>query len=207
MWFLSAETTFLFYNVYLYANKFFPMPKITLKQIAFLFGLILLVTSCGTQRTASSSLYNPKQVAELSNKLGIELKNTDKEDDKNIPLYAEASLWLGTPYRYGGLSKKGVDCSGLTYLLYQKVYKKKIPRSTADLSKMNMQKVSKSNLRAGDLVFFTTNSSHKKINHVGIYLKDNRFIHASTSRGVVVDRLDQGYYSRKDVWKMGGRIK
>ena len=149
--------------------------------------------------------YDPKEVAELSDKLGIKLSNLNKDDDKNIPLYAEVSLWLGVPYRYGGLSRKGLDCSGFAYLIYQKVYNRKIPRSTADLSKMKMYDISKGSLQAGDLVFFATSKSHKRINHVGIYLKDGLFIHASTSNGVIVSHLDDGYYDH--TWKKAGRIK
>jgi lipoprotein Spr len=169
-----------------------------------LITLILLLSSCGSQKS-SSRLYDPKEVAQLSKKLGIQLKNTDKDDDRSMPLYAEVSQWLGVRYRHGGLTKKGVDCSGFTFLVYQKVYKKKIPRSTADLSRMKMQNVSKGSLRTGDLVFFATSKSHNQINHVGIYLKEGKFIHASTSKGVIVSRLDEAYYKR--TWKKGGRIR
>jgi lipoprotein Spr len=144
-------------------------------------------------------------VAQLSGKLGVELSNLNKDDDRNMPLYAEVSLWLGVPYRHAGLSRKGLDCSGFTYLIYQKVYNKKLPRATADLAGMKKHNVSKGNLQAGDLVFFSTSKSHSRINHVGIYLKDGCFIHASTSRGVIVSHLDESYYVR--TWKTGGRVK
>ncbi len=181
------------------------MLKSALKYTVAFTLLILLYSSCGSQKSVTGALYDPKEVADLSGKLGIKLSNIDKDDDKNMPLYAESSLWLGVPYRYGGLSRKGLDCSGLVFLIYQKVYGRNIPRSTADLSDMKMQKVSKNSLRAGDLVFFATSKNHKRINHVGIYLKDGCFIHASTSKGVIVSHLDEGYYSR--TWKKGGRIK
>lgn len=168
--------------------------------------LLIIVSSCGTQKPQRGGmLYDPKEVAELSSKLGIELSNTNKDDDYNMPLYAEVSLWLGVPYRYGGLSRKGLDCSGFTYLVYQKVYNKKLPRSSNDMSKIKMHNVSKRNLQTGDLVFFATSKKKNKINHVGIYLKDGCFIHASTSKGVIVSRLDEGYYDR--TWKKGGRVK
>lgn len=179
------------------------MYKPSCKQAFFFILLVVLLSSCKTRQ--QSNLYNPKEVAQLSDKLGISLSNIDKDDDYNMPLYAETSLWLGTPYRYGGLSKRGLDCSGFTYLVYRKVYNMDIPRSTSDLSDMRMKKVSKKSLKAGDLVFFATTGNKKKISHVGIYLKDGFFIHASTSRGVVVDHLDSGYYSRS--WKRGGRIR
>jgi len=181
------------------------MIKTSIRYTILSISFILIVTSCGTQRSTTGQLYDPKEVAELSDKLGVKLSNLNKDDDRNMSLYAETSQWLGVPYRYGGLSRKGLDCSGFAFLMYQKVYRKKIPRSTADLAKMKMQNVSKASLQTGDLVFFATSKSHKKINHVGIYLKDGQFIHASTSNGVIVSHLDEGYYSR--TWKKGGRVK
>lgn len=167
--------------------------------------LILLMGACGSQKSSKGQLYDPKEVSELSEKLGIELSNTDKDDDRNMPLYAESSLWLGVPYRGSGLSRRGVDCSGFTFLMYQKVYRMNIPRSTSDLSKMKMQTISKKSLKTGDLVFFATSKNKNRINHVGIYLKNGRFIHASTSNGVIVSHLDEDYYRR--TWKKGGRIR
>ncbi len=179
------------------------MCRLSGKQALFFVLFVVLFSSCKTRQ--HSGLYDPKEVAQLSNKLGISLSNLDKDDDYNMPLYAETSLWLGVPYRYGGMSRRGLDCSGFAYLIYQKVYRMDIPRSTTDLSKMRMKSVSKKSLRTGDLVFFATTGSKKKISHVGIYLKDGFFIHASTSRGVVVDHLDTGYYSQ--TWRKGGRIR
>lgn len=167
--------------------------------------MILAFSSCKTTYNKSAALYDPKEVAQLSDKLGIELSNIDRADDSNMPLYAEASLWLGVPYRYGGLTRAGVDCSGFTYILYDKVYRLKIPRSTKELSEIKMKKVSHNKLRAGDLVFFATTNNKKKITHVGVYLKDGYFVHASTQRGVVVNHLYENYYKKN--WKKGGRIK
>jgi lipoprotein Spr len=181
------------------------MPRTAVSYAIFFILLLLSATSCTTQKLAGRLLYDPKEVADLSSELGVSLNNTDKEDDRNMPLYAEVSLWLGTPYQYGGLSRKGVDCSGFAYLIYQSVYKKKIPRSTSGLSNMKMYNVSKRGLQAGDLVFFATPGNSGKISHVGIYLKDSCFVHASTSKGVIVSRLNEAYYIR--AWKRGGRVK
>ncbi|MDR0825207.1 MAG: C40 family peptidase [Prevotella sp.] len=181
------------------------MLKFSVRHIFVSVVLLFFLLSCGTQRPQGGLLYDPKEVAQLSNKLGVGLSNMDKDDDRNMPLYAEASLWLGVPYRSGGLSRKGLDCSGFTFLMYQKVYGKTIPRSTADLSKMKMSNISKQNLKTGDLVFFATSEDKNRINHVGIYLKEGHFIHASTSKGVIVSKLDESYYER--AWKKGGRLK
>lgn len=181
------------------------MTKHIAKYSALFILFIFIASSCGSKKSQKGSLYDPKEVAQLSKKLGVRLSNTNKDDDRNMYLYAQSSMWLGVPYRYAGLSRKGVDCSGFTFLIYQKVYKKNIPRSTADLSKMKMKNISKNNLRAGDLVFFATSKNSSRISHVGIYLKDGQFIHASTSKGVIVSGLDEDYYKR--TWKKGGRIR
>lgn len=131
--------------------------------------------------------------------MGFNIGNTDK----NIPLYAEASFWLDVPYRHGGSNKRGIDCSGLVNNIYRNLYSKNTPRSTSDLVKAT-RKVSKSDLKAGDLVFFATSSKKKQISHVGIFLKDGYFIHASTSRGVIVSHLNEKYYVNN--WVKGGRL-
>jgi lipoprotein Spr len=159
------------------------------------FGLLL--ASCRSQKAV---VYNPAEVRQLSQEMGFPIANTDE----NIPLYAEASVWLKTPYRYGGLSRKGIDCSGLVHRIYRDVYGKSVSRATAGLEK-EAKNISKNGLRAGDLVFFSTSSNRKKINHVGIFLKDGYFVHASTSRGVIVSHLDEAYYRR--AWKRGGRLR
>lgn len=179
------------------------MGKLLNRHVFLFVLLVVLMSSCKSRQ--QYSLYDPKEVGELSQKLGILLSNIDKDDDYNMPLYAEVSLWLGVPYRYAGLTRRGLDCSGFAHLMYRQVYNMDIPRSTSDLSKMKMKTVSKKSLRAGDLVFFATSGNKKKISHVGIFLKDGFFIHASTTRGVVVDHLDSEYYTR--TWKKGGRIR
>ncbi|WP_442802075.1 MULTISPECIES: C40 family peptidase [unclassified Shewanella] len=101
--------------------------------------------------------------------------------------------WQGVPYRYGGMSKQGVDCSAFVYLVYKDILGRQLPRMTEDQSNLGKE-VTKGKLKAGDLVFFKTGWSTK---HVGIYLGDNRFLHASTSQGVMISRLDNSYWKQK----------
>lgn len=116
---------------------------------------------------------------------------------KNSALYIESASWIGTKYKYGGMSRNGVDCSGLTCLIYKTVYGKSLSRSSVGILSDNCKTIKKSNLREGDLVFFRTDGKKSKTpNHVGIYLKENKFIHASTSKGVIVSSLEQDYYVR-----------
>ena len=163
-----------------------------------------MLSSCGSSK-GNANLYNPKEVAYLSKQLEVQLSNKDKEDDRHIPLYAEVSTWLGTPYRYGGSTKRGVDCSGFTMQVYKKVYRKKLPRSTSGLAKANYKKVAKSKLYTGDLILFATGKDKKQVSHVGIYLKDGKFIHAYTSRGVMVNHINDDYYRK--AWVRAIRVK
>jgi lipoprotein Spr len=162
------------------------------------FIVVLLATSCGTVKRVPAGVNTPR---ELSRKFGLPVTNRD-----NLHLYTEASKWLGVKHRYGGNTRRGVDCSGLVVQIYTEVYRKKLKRSSADMLTYNCRKVSRGRLQEGDLVFFRTGSGNKKIpNHVGIYLKNQHFIHASTSRGVIVSDLNEPYYLRN--WITGGRVK
>lgn len=98
--------------------------------------------------------------------------------------------WKGIRYRYGGLSRKGVDCSGFTLLTFKEVFGKSLPRTVREQVKKG-KKVHRESLQPGDLVFFKTGVFQK---HVGIYLEDDLFMHASFSRGVMISRLDNIYW-------------
>ena len=119
-------------------------------------------------------------------------------------MYDEVKSWIGTPYKYGGNNKRGVDCSGFVVQVYKKVYGVSLQRSSDLIYEKNCEKIKKNDLQEGDLVFFSTGRS-KKINHVGIYLKSDKFVHASSSRGVIVSDLDESYYVRTYV--SSGRVK
>ena len=106
-----------------------------------------------------------------------------------------ATSLLGSKYRYGGESPKGFDCSGFVRYVF-KQFGIDLVHSSAGQFKSLSRKVDKSDLTSGDLVFF--GSSAKKINHVGIYIGDNKFIHASTPKtGVIISSLSESYYSTR----------
>lgn len=163
--------------------------------IIVLAGLASGLSSCHT----SAPRLDYKALAQASVRLGIDIGLTD-----NHKLYINAAQWIGTPYRSGGNSKHGTDCSGLVYQIYKKTYHIHLSRNTSGQLKES-NKISRRNLREGDLVFFTSRTSRKKVAHVGIYLKDGKFIHASTSRGVIVSHLKEKYYTQH--WLCGGRVK
>lgn len=109
--------------------------------------------------------------------------------------------WLGTPYKYGGNDKKGVDCSGLICNIFPLVYKLQVPRVTSQLYK-EVKNISSQNLQEGDLVFFRINT--REVGHAGIYLFNNYFVHSSTSKGVIISSLLEPYWSKYFVG--GGRF-
>lgn len=123
-------------------------------------------------------------------KLEIKLGRRDNKD-----LYKELKRWLGTPYVYAAHScGEGTDCSGMVMEVYLKIYGIKVHRNSAKMLEENCRVIDLDDLREGDLVFFCTNGD-ERVSHVGIYLKDNKFVHASSSRGVAVDDLRQNYYA------------
>jgi len=160
--------------------------------------LIIVLTaslsSCGTKAPA----LNYQALAHASVKLNVKVDFKDNHD-----LYIESANWIGVPYRYGGTTKRGVDCSGLAINIYKSVFDKRLKRSTTEQLRQT-SKVSRGKLKEGDLVFFSSSKSKKQVGHVGIYLKDGKFIHASTSKGVIVSKLNEPYYKKH--WMRGGRI-
>ena len=100
--------------------------------------------------------------------------------------------WRGVPYRLGGNSKAGIDCSGFTQTTFHEQFNQPLPRTTEAQARLGQQ-VSASELKAGDLVFFRT---AVKVRHVGIYMGGGEFLHASTSRGVMISRLDNPYWQQ-----------
>ena len=106
-------------------------------------------------------------------------------------LYQHYSEWQGVRYREGGMSKSGIDCSGFVHIAYKNKLQKPIPRSTELLSQSG-RTVTLQQLRTGDLVFFKTGW---KTRHVGIYMGNGQFMHASSSRGVMMSKLSNPYWS------------
>ncbi|WP_008582196.1 C40 family peptidase [Niabella soli] len=98
--------------------------------------------------------------------------------------------WYGTRYVYGGTSKRGIDCSAFTREMYRSAYGIELPR-TAHEQYGRVRKISTTELKEGDLVFFNTTGG---VSHVGLYLGNNKFAHASTSRGVTISDLYETYY-------------
>ncbi len=108
----------------------------------------------------------------------------------------EISRYMGVPYLYGGMSSQGLDCSGYTSLVYKNALGKLLPRSAADQAKAGTS-IDFKDLKFGDLVFF--NTTGERYSHVGIYLGDDLFAHASVTLGVTISSLQSMYYEKRYV--------
>lgn len=128
-----------------------------------------------------------------------QLLNREVESITNTSLYTFIDEWWATRYRYGGTTRNGIDCSAFTGLLENTVYATTMPR-TAREQYADCEKIDRNSLAEGDLVFFNTRGG---VSHVGVYLGDGYFVHASVSSGVTISNLSEDYYSRKFIG--GGR--
>lgn len=167
---------------------------------AFFAALMLLSSSCGSKKKAVRQY-------EADGLYPVEVRTDEKKTEKKkkgirTRIVEEARSWVGTPYRYGGESRKGTDCSGMVMNVYRDVTGIKLPRNSAKQGEY-CRRIKRSELLVGDLVFFTSRRG-KGINHVGIYVGNGCFVHASTSRGVIVSDLDQDYYTR--TYHSAGRV-
>lgn len=114
-----------------------------------------------------------------------------------LPLLREqADDWQGVPYRWGGTDRRGVDCSAFVQITFESRLGVQVPRTTEELAREG-RRVPRGDLEPGDLVFFKTGYRRR---HVGIYMGGDRFLHASSSRGVMTSSLNNAYW-RRHYWK------
>ena len=126
-------------------------------------------------------------------------------DDKYVnKLLDEAYAWLGTPYLYGGKTRKGTDCSGFVVAVFDEALGIKLPRVSREQGE-HCKEIKKSDLKPGDLVFFCTGKDKHKVSHVGIYVGDNNMIHASTKIGICIAPINSKYFT--ETYHHSGRVE
>jgi probable lipoprotein NlpC len=143
--------------------------------------LTLIFSSCGTRKYPVKPEVKAAKAADAM----ASLKSKD--------LYRFITDWTGVKYRLGGMDKSGIDCSGFALLLEKNIYGLTLPRRSKDQAEA-IRKKNLNNLEEGDLVFFSFGGN--EVDHVGVYLNNNFFVHASTTRGVVVDDLNLPVYQK-----------
>lgn len=158
------------------------------------------------KKPENPSVYNvPSKLASRSVGIGIENTSilqlkyaiiTDATVEKltNIPLLELIDKWWGTRYCMGGLTEDCIDCSAFTQLILRDVYQINLPR-TAQEQFSQVEKTELEDIKEGDLVFFNTNG--KDISHVGVYLLNNKFVHAATTGGVMISDLNDKYWQAR----------
>ncbi|MDR0792396.1 MAG: C40 family peptidase [Chitinophagaceae bacterium] len=137
-----------------------------------------------------------KNIAAHSSSLQIKyaaMLNTIPAQLRNTNLLQTIDEWYGVPYRYGGTTKSGIDCSAFSQTVIQAVYNRTLPRTAQEQFDSRLA-IDKEDLQEGDLIFFHTSGRRKDITHVGVYLANDKFVHASLSNGVSIADLDDPYW-------------
>ncbi len=175
--------------------------RLKFSQIIVLIVFSALMISCETTRPVVNKRYYPKYSKPSAKATG--LRNLESNyygsNTRTVQsLLSDAERYLGTPYRYGGNTSSGFDCSGFTTKVFSE-NDYKLPRRSEDQGKVG-RRVEVSRVKPGDLVFFAT-SGGSKISHVGIVYDISRdgevkFIHASTSKGVIISSLNEKYWNK-----------
>jgi len=154
------------------------------KQHHFLWVVLLfmvILSSCGSRKYTVKSETKAAKAADAMANL------------RSKQLYRFITDWTGVRYKFGGMDKRGIDCSGFAFLLEKEIYGITLPRISRDQARVVKRK-NIGSLKEGDLIFFAFGGGD--IDHVGVYLNNNFFVHASTSKGVIVDDLTLPVYQR-----------
>jgi len=152
--------------------------------------------SCGSTKHAASSQGAAKSSSSETKRLQekyASILGVSSFEISDIKLYHFIDDWMNAPYQYGGKSKSGVDCSGFAERLQEDVYGRKICCSSLEIFS-ECTSISTKDLREGDMVFFKINSA--SVSHMGVYLANHKFVHASTQAGVIISDLNDAYYQK-----------
>ena len=158
-----------------------------------LFLLSVFIVSCGSSKKTPSkrTVYKKTTSTKTTSR-----KDTKKTYNKATAIVETAKAYKGTRYKFGGTTKKGMDCSGLTYIAFG-AHQVELPRVSYQQATRG-KRIKLSAVKKGDLLFFQTNKNRKRINHVGLVVAHKRgiitFIHSTTSKGVLISSLDERYW-------------
>lgn len=164
-----------------------------------LFACLFAVSQAQTSTTQLN--INPEDPDNLAKEYFSQIMGVAVSASTNTKLYQFIYEWIGTPYRLGGKTKNGVDCSKFAYELYDQVFNTPLGHNSRNIY-TQVDPIKKDELKPGDLVFFKIRS--RNITHVGVYIGDDKFAHASSSRGVMISNLNEAYWKR--YYYNGGRM-
>lgn len=182
--------------------------------------LLISTASCGSSRNASrgNQVYRTEKSGQKSSKRPSSKYGNEKTHDtpprhidftsiKLAPaaelLLREADSWIGTPYRWGGNDRNGVDCSGFVTQVFRNSVGISLPRTSGQQHDFCLG-IDRDDLQPGDLVFFTVRGG-SSVGHVGIYIGNSQIVHSSSSKGVIISSLSANYY--KVNYHSSGRVE
>ena len=152
--------------------------------------LFVLICSCAPTSRYSGDFKPPVTDSEKSYRLPVESKSRI-----DIPrMYRVIAKYMSVPYQNGGTGTLGLDCSGLAYVIYRDYDSTRLPLTVRTLWRLE-KRVEYDDLTYGDLIFFKIDK--RKVSHVGIYLNEGKFLHASKTRGVAIDNLTEEYWAKR----------
>ena len=165
---------------------------------ALVLTVCAILSACGSSKKNSS--YQPRPADRTVVRFG---EQKSPSSTYSVALLDEARSWLGTPYKYGGEDRDGIDCSGLVLQVFKNAIGVSVPRNSGKQAEY-CERTQPTDIVPGDLVFFATGSDKKKISHVGIFMGENQMIHSSGSKGVILSDLSSDYYQRTFI--MAGKV-
>lgn len=151
------------------------------------------ISLTNNNRANGNANYNPSIANTIQTKYA-EMLRVLPQAITNMSLYSFIDEWYGVRYHLGGTDKTGIDCSAFVQRLYEQVFKTSLVRTAFEQFNFCRLVFDTASLKEGDLVFFRIHS--RRISHVGIYLMNNFFVHASSSHGVMISSLTDGYWQR-----------
>lgn len=164
------------------------MRKLTkMLSVCVLLGCATVLTACSSSSDNSASAKRSRTHSSLSDPIMVISSLSEQQQE-----------WKGTRYRLGGTSKSGIDCSGFMQVTFRDLFGIDLPRTTGEQAKEGTR-INKNEIRTGNLVFFRTGRGPNG-NHVGVYVKNGQFLHASTKGGVIYSDMNSPYWS-KTFWQ------